>query len=171
MHLHLLPLCAPVDFLHRRFCISRDGNSLVGTPPPFTSFFWCTSTAESKKNTSRITQWGEGRTEYWKCIVLESRLLLWWNESYILTVFSGACTVQEVKTSLYILWSSWRLNTSSAAQQEFQVVSIFMNFTDTFLIFHLKMCLYYIPSLYTHSAICYCNRCCIESEARRQWEY
>lgn len=147
MHLHLLPLCAPVDFLHRRFCISGDGNSLVGTPPLFPSFFWCTSTTESKKTTSKITQWGEGRTEYWKCTVLERRLLLWWHESYILTVFSGACTVQEVKT-LCILWSSWRLDTSSAAQQAFQALSIFMDFTDTFLIFRLEMCLLYPKALH-----------------------
>lgn len=39
MHLHLLPLCAPADFLHMKFCISEDGNTLVGILPPFPILF------------------------------------------------------------------------------------------------------------------------------------
>lgn len=109
------------------------------------------SAALVKQSLKKHTQnypvgWGPN----WKCILLESRLPQWWNESYILTIFSGACTVQEIKTLLCRLWSSWRFNTSSTAQQVFQAISIFMNFLDTFLIFHLKMCLYCIPSLSTH---------------------
>lgn len=176
MHLHLLPLCAPADFSHRRFCTSGDGNSLVGILPPFPSFFWCTSKAESKKKQyTQNSQWGESRTENWKCILLESRLTVWWNESNILTVFSGACIVQEVKTSLWILSSFRRLNTSSAAQHAFQAISIFMNFLDTFLIFHLKMSLLYPkplhPLSYLQFLYHYWNRCSIESEPRRrQWK-
>lgn len=52
------------------------------------------------KEPPKVTQWGEGRTKYWKWILLEDRLLLRWNKNCILTVFSGACTVQQVKTTM-----------------------------------------------------------------------
>lgn len=149
-----------LNSLHRRFCITGDGNSLVGILPPFPSSFWHISKAESKnKNTPKITQWGEVQTEYWKCIVLVSRLPQWWNESYILTIFCAACTVQEVKTLLCILWSFWRLNNSSTAQQAVQAISIFMNFLDTFLIFHLSVSLLYLKHLHPLSYLQFLYHC------------
>lgn len=64
MYLHLLPLCAPVDFLHTKFCISGDGNTLAGILPAPPSFLWCASTAEpaKKKPTQNYSVgWRENR--------------------------------------------------------------------------------------------------------------